>query len=217
LNFKKVHYRTEWVELPEVESVRKKLEVAPVRAWADGSPFYTLPIISDPSTGKFVGDSFDIALYLEETYPSDDRVLFPPSSTGLLRAFNVQVDEIFTRFVQLVVMDMPFNPETAEITHATFCARAGKQKWEEFALTGEVRASMLEDFKAALGTLAKHYRHKEAGPFLEGATMTYADVIVGGWLAYMKETLKEWDDFKTWQDGHWGRLHGALEKYAEIK
>ena len=55
------------------------------------------------------------------------------------------------------------------------------------------------------------------GPFLEGKTPMYADLIVGGWLAMMKETLPEWDTLQKWHGGLWGDLHKALEKYAQIK
>ncbi|KAJ7268343.1 hypothetical protein C8J57DRAFT_1509533 [Mycena rebaudengoi] len=37
--------QTEWVELPQVASVRQKLECPAVRRHRDGSPFYTLPMI----------------------------------------------------------------------------------------------------------------------------------------------------------------------------
>ncbi|THU85665.1 hypothetical protein K435DRAFT_763988 [Dendrothele bispora CBS 962.96] len=63
LNFKEVHYRTEWVELPDVASVRKKLGSDAVRKHFDGSPFYTLPVIKDPSTGAVVGDTSHDRVY----------------------------------------------------------------------------------------------------------------------------------------------------------
>jgi hypothetical protein len=47
--------------------------------------------------------------------------------------------------------------------------------------------------------------------------MSYADIIVGGWLAMLKETLQEWDQVCEWQGGRWKRLHEALEQWAEVK
>lgn len=219
LNFKGVHYKTEWVDLPDVTSVRKSLGAAPNRTFADGSPFYTLPVIKDLSTGEIVGDSFDIACYLEKTYP-DGPALFPPScsSRGLNAAFNAQVDAIFTQHVMLCVHGMPFNPATAEISKATFLQRAGKTSWDEMAVRGEERTKILESFRSALDVLAKAYRHSE-GPFLEGSTASYADLIVGSWLAFFKASVdaKEWEEIQTWHDGLWGNLHQALGKYAEVK
>ncbi len=212
-----MHYQTVWVELPDVASVRNKLGAAPVRAHKDGSSFYTLPIIKDPSTGDIIGDSFEIALYLDRTY-TNAPLLFPPSTIGLQAAFNVQVDAIFTRFVILCAHGLPFNSETAEQSKAAFLWRAGKTDWEDMTVRGDERVKTLEAFKEALGELAKFYRCED-GPFLEGKNASYADLIVGGWLAFMKVTLKlkEWGGLRTWHDGRWGKLHLALEKYAEVK
>lgn len=215
LNFKGAHYQTEWVELPEVTSLRKKLDVAPNRTLRDGTPFYTLPIIMDPAIGEFVGDSFEIALYLDKTH-TDAPLLFPPTTVGLLAAFNVQVDAIFNPFVCLLVHGIPLNPDTAEVSRATFVERSGKADWESLTVRGEERAQTLEAFKAALGELAKIYRHSD-GPFLDGNNATYGDLIVGGWLAFVKATLEEWEDVEMWHDGRWRKLHLALEKYAEVK
>ncbi|KNG83836.1 hypothetical protein ANOM_007356 [Aspergillus nomiae NRRL 13137] len=191
LNFKRVSYRTEWVDLPEVASTRKALGVPPSRTFSNGSPFYTLPIIEDPSTGERVGDSFDIALYLEKAYP-DAPQLFPRSSLGLHASFNAHVDALFSRFAILFFHGMPLNPETAE-----------------------ARRIILEGFKSALAELAKIYNYTE-GPFLEGNTVSYADFIVGGWLQFAKASLPEWEDLRKWHEARWGRLHLALEKYAQV-
>lgn len=210
LNFKGIYYQTEWVELTEVESVRKKLGAEPVRAHRDGSSFYTLPVIKDHSTGEIVGDSFQIALYLEKTY-TNAPPLFPGSTFGLYAAFNAQVDATFNPFVILMAHGIPFNPETAETSKATFCWRAGRADWDELTVRGEERAQKLEGLKAALGELAKFYSYGD-GPFMQGENASYADCIVGGWLAFMKVTLKEWEEVKTWHDGLWGKLHLALEE-----
>src|SRR5690606_4693633 len=69
LNFKKVPYTTAWTHLPEVAKTRKALDMPAVRKFADGTDFYTLPVIHDLATNSKVGDSFDIAVYLQKTYP----------------------------------------------------------------------------------------------------------------------------------------------------
>ncbi|KAE8348975.1 hypothetical protein BDV28DRAFT_72027 [Aspergillus coremiiformis] len=214
LNFKGVPYRTEWVELPEVTSRRKGLGVPPCRTFNDGSPYYTLPVVEDLATSNKVGDSFDIALYLDKTYPDAPRLL-PSLSVGLHASFNAHVDALFTRFVILFFHGMPLNPETAEMSRATFAARAGTQSWEDLTVTGEARETTLEGFKAALAELAKTYSYTE-GPFLEGNTVTYADFIVGGWLQFAKASLPEWEDLQKWHGGQWGTLHSALKKYAKV-
>lgn len=202
---------------PDVTAVRKKLGVAPVAKLKDGSPLYTLPIIQDPVTGQFVGDSFDIAVYLDKNYV-DGPSLLPPSTTALQAGFNNHVNATFNQYFSLFIHGMPLSPETAEASKATFCARAGKERWEDLTVEGEERVRKLEAFKAALGELAKWYSRSD-GPFMEGESPLYADFILGAWLAFISRTLpvKEWEDVQTWQDGLWGKLHRALQKYAEIK
>jgi glutathione S-transferase len=181
----------------------------------DGSPFYTLPIIHDPSTDRVIGDTFDIAVYLDKICP-DGPPLFPPSSIGLHKAFNAHVDASFTAFVALCSDGMPLNPETADQVKSEFLRRAGSTaSWEEVIIRGEERVKMVAAFKDKLGELAKLYIFD--GPFLEGQTLTYADIIVGGWLQFMKAALEEWEDLFTWHDGRWRKIHEALEKYAEVK
>lgn len=219
LNFKSLHgkldYQTSWTELTQVSRVRQSLDVAPCRKHdVDGSDFYTLPVIMDHSKGQTIGDSFDVALYLDLTYSSSPP-LFPPATIALHRMFNARVDKVFTDHVILVCHTMPFNPETAVESKAEFCRRAGGRKWEELGVQGEERRVLLKQFECELGELAKLYLRTEEGPFLEGNTPMYADLIVGGWLWMYKETLPEWHMVQCWQDGLWGRLHQALERYAK--
>jgi glutathione S-transferase len=62
--------------------VRKGLGCPAVRQLDDGSDFFTLPVLRDPASGAVVGDSFDIAVHLDDAYPSSGDRLFPPDSTG---------------------------------------------------------------------------------------------------------------------------------------
>ncbi|KKY28033.1 putative glutathione s-transferase [Diplodia seriata] len=145
LNFKRVPHKTTWVPMPAIASVRQQLGVPPCRQFADGSDFHTLPVVVDPSTTPptLLGDSFDIAAHLQQTYPdAGDGNLFPclpqpdalsfplaPGSTAAMLVpltpvresaypayarFNVDVDSAFTAHVQLCVQGIPFDPATKE-------------------------------------------------------------------------------------------------------
>ncbi|KAL1854393.1 hypothetical protein Daus18300_011492 [Diaporthe australafricana] len=214
LNFKRVHsgldYATCWTELTEITQVRKSLGATPCRKHSrDSSDFFTLPIIVDHSTNEVIGDSFQIALYLDTTYPSSPQ-LFPGPTNAVYRDFNAHVDKVFTDYVMLCLHTMPFNPKTASKSQAEFCKRAARQDWVEFAVCGCERTEMLREFERVLGELANSYS-KLGGVVLSGTpTPTYADLIVGGWLWMLKETLPEWDMVRGWQDGLWGRLHDGL-------
>jgi hypothetical protein len=181
----------------------------------DGDDFYTLPMLHDPSTHTWVGDSFDIAVYLDRQYASSGITLSPPSSIGVYRVFNAHVDALFTRHLLLFLGGLPFNPETAETTKAEFCRRFHLSSYEDLVMAGEARVKAMEAFEEDLGQFGDVWRAKEG----QGEKMDYADIVVGGWLGMMKECLGEgeWEMLCNWQGGRWGRLHESLEMWAEIR
>ncbi|KAH7245637.1 hypothetical protein BKA59DRAFT_544848 [Fusarium tricinctum] len=241
LNFKGVPYSTSWVALPDIAKVRESLKVPACRKFADGKDFYTLPIIEDPATGSLVGDSFDIALYLQKTYPnSGGGNLFPPQTLDFdfkhpyilvplsecrnsefpeYAKFNMNIDAAFTAHTQLAVQGMPFDPATEELSKAEFVRRAGVKQWDDFALDSEAREKLMESFRETLGGLAKLFSRDASGPFLLGTTVSYADMMVGAWLRMMYATMPEdeWKQVTTWHDGIFGQLHDALNAYADVK
>ena len=227
LNFTKTPFRTNWVPYPDVAATRKKLGISACRKHADGTDFLTLPILYDPSTastqqeGTFVGDSFDIAVYLHNRDPSPTGgrpPLFPQNSIALHRAFNAHVDALFTLNGALLAgYYMPLDPATAEASRAEFARRAGVSRWEDLEIPpgSEERKAKLAAFEAALGAgLATWFVRPDEGPFLEGRTPMYADLIVGGWLQMMRNCLPEWEDMRKWHGGLWARLYDALEEWA---
>ncbi|OAX84592.1 hypothetical protein ACJ72_01046 [Emergomyces africanus] len=241
LNFKGIPYSTSWVALHDIAKVRIGLKMPACRKFADGADFFTLPIIEDPVTNSRVGDSFDIAVYLEKTYPNSGAGdLFPPQTLDFTFApdpglgvplsecresempeyakFNRNVDAAFSAHVQLTLQEFPFDPATAEMNRAEFVRRAGVTCWEDFALIGEEREKLKGSFRNVLGDLAKLFSDTTA-PFLLGTTASYADLIIGGWLRMMSATLpkSEWEELRSWHGGRFGRLHDALEVYAEVK
>lgn len=250
LNFKGVPYSTSWVSLPDVAKVRRSLNVPACRKLADGSDFFTLPVIEDPATNSLIGDSFDIAVYLQITYPdSGAGDLFPSDAQKKLddyafthdlaltvplsecressefpayAKFNINVDAAFTAHMQLMVQDLPFEPATAELSKAEFVRRAGVSCWEDVELVGEKREIMMDSLRDMLGGMAELFvtaTTTASGPFILGARASYADLIVGGWLRMMRVTLpeSEWEEVRSWHGGVFGRLHDALEVYAEVK
>lgn len=241
LNFKAMPFTTNWVQMPDITKVRKGLKVPPVRQFADGTDFYTLPIIHDPNTDALVGDSFDIAVYLQKTYPDAGAGdLFPAQALGdwvlakehsilvpLTEArpggwpdyaqFNVNVDAAFTLHVGLTVQGFPFDPASEEASKAEFVRRAGVKRFEDFTLEGEARQKVKDSFKEMLGGLAALFKKDPSGPFLLGQRASYADMMVGAWLRMFYGTLEasEFDEITSWHDGVFRQLHDALEAYAK--
>ncbi|XXH02125.1 hypothetical protein Hte_008493 [Hypoxylon texense] len=156
----RANYVTKWVDLSalsEIKSTRKSLGLDPVRFFSNGEPFYTLPAIKDPSTNTLVGDSMDIAVYLDKKYP-DGSSLFGNSiglyAIGLYAALNAQMDTTFATGAALCAETFPFNPETAEKSKAEFCRRAGVETWDELIVRGEKRKPILDALEVVTGEVA---------------------------------------------------------------
>ncbi|KAI4795671.1 hypothetical protein E4T44_12334 [Aureobasidium sp. EXF-8845] len=235
LNFKALPYTTFWVPVPDVEKVRRSLQVPASRKFGDGSDYYTLPVITDPNTNEAIGDSFDIAEYLQKTYPDSGLDLFPeqkldyvftpdqasPVPISDIRGrehdeyakFNMSVDEVFTAHVVLMAHSMLLEPAGKQV----FVQRAGVDSFDAFKCVGEQREKALVSFEDKLEGLAKIFKKDERGPFVLGQQASYADLIVGGWLRMANRTLNssEWDALRGWHGGVFGRLHDALDQYAQ--
>ncbi|KAG0240896.1 hypothetical protein BGW41_006552 [Actinomortierella wolfii] len=240
LNFKNIDYSTTWVQMPDISKVRRELGLGACRKFADGTEFYTLPILIDPNTDSKIGDSFDIAVHLQNNYPdAGSGNLFPPQQLDFVyehtplvplseqrvgqydeyARFNTNVDAAFTAHILLWVHRMPFDPATADACKAIFLQRSGAKSWDDFEAKGELRVTLKESLCAMLGNLSKLFLKDTSGPYLLGETPSYADLTVGAWLRMMATLLpeEEWAEVRSWHEGVFGRLYDALEKYSEVK
>ena len=243
LNFKSLPHTTVWVPLPEVSTVRRGLGLPACRKFADGTDFYTLPIITDASTSSTIGDSFDIAVYLNKAYPSSGAGdLFPADLIPVLDTyeykseyiliplsdwqgkphaeyarFNANVDAAFTMHVQLCMQEFPLDPATEEASKQEFARRAGVNGWEDLQLTKEAREGVKASFKETLGGLGKLFTREgkdQKGPFLMGGKASYADLCVGAWLKMLKAALPA----EEWEEvrGWHGGVFGRLSDALEV-
>ncbi|KAH0372547.1 hypothetical protein KCU65_g1042, partial [Aureobasidium melanogenum] len=235
LNLKALPYTTTWVPLPDVEKVRRSLGVPACRNWGDGSDYYTLPVITDPNTGEKIGDSFDIAVYLQKTYPDSGSDLFPEQKLNYVYTpdqptpvpltdtrggehdnyadFNMSVDAVFTEHVILMAHGMRLDAAGEQV----FVKRAGVDSFDAFAFVGEPRKQMMLSFERKLESLANVFKRDESGPFVLGTKASYADMIVDAWLRMASRTLEstEWKAMRGWHGGVFGQLHDALDRYAQ--
>jgi len=222
LNFKGLSYRTEFIELPDIEAFYKKNGIAPVEKKVDGSPFYTLPVIYDPSTDKFIADTPLIAEYLDKTYP-DTPSLFPYNSLALQASFGPALNatiipSIIGFLVPLVCSRL--NPVSAKFFRETRESVAGVP-YEALAFKEEEADEKWVKVHEAFGKVDAWYQ-KSGGqhPFLLGDTVSWADVVVASYLRQFKyvfgEDSQKWNDVMRWHDGRWKRLLEHLDKYFAV-
>ncbi|KAJ7268288.1 hypothetical protein C8J57DRAFT_1435749 [Mycena rebaudengoi] len=182
-----------------------------------------------PGTECVLGDSLDIACYLaspaaawrsaalfpvdstrQEYIPSSEHSpLFAPFLAAAMpdladyARFNAHVDATFTAYVTLTSQNMAraFPPTSTARTKALFAQHTGVPSWDDlmgFPGDAEKRKGIFRAFETGIGGLASLYAQKE-GPFLEGQTPSYADLVVGGWLRMFSQFMEqnEWAEFCT--------------------
>jgi hypothetical protein len=81
LNYKRIPYKTLWVENNDVQRAMKEAGATPLPAhrWLDGVARYSSPSIKNPVSGEVISHSFDIARYLDRKFP--DRPVLVPVGT----------------------------------------------------------------------------------------------------------------------------------------
>ena len=221
MNYKRIPYRTEWVEYPDIAPLSKKLGINATDHGKDGSPLYTLPAIHDPSTGIYIADSIVIAEYLEKTYP-DTPSVFPNESIALQKAFEPG----FTRgisaawcFIKPAVC-LKLNPASEEYFRRTREISFGK-KLEDVVPTGEARTEAWGKFKKGLDTTYSYLISTDTkGPYMMGDTISWSDFVLFSFLYWFKlvwgEDSEEWKDIASWNDGRWEAHISALKEYHTV-
>ncbi|KAJ7818321.1 hypothetical protein B0H14DRAFT_2373211 [Mycena olivaceomarginata] len=218
LNFKRVPYKTVWLEYPEIEGRCKEIGAPPSGVKPDGRPHFTLPVIQDLSTGAVISDSSKIAAYLDATYPDRPR-LMPPGTTGLHRAFEdaarTQLDPI-SRYGP-PASHKNLNPLSAEYFRRTREATWGKTL-EELTPKGEEDAVEWKKLEDGFGKLDEWIRaNGEGSSYFMGDALTYADIFLAAYVHWIRLVLPEkWDEIKLWHQGRWAKLLKGLGDYETV-
>ncbi|KAG8688863.1 hypothetical protein FRC11_004610 [Ceratobasidium sp. 423] len=228
LEYKGLPYRTEYLTLPEIESKMKVLSAPPVK---ETSPQYTLPggsesqfnqvmsrstealmclkslVIADPSydlNGRphYVGDSFKIAIYLDEKYPAPQYpTILRPGARSLEHLFIHQYLPIIARTGSAVVMpklghildegSIEYIKRTRGVTFNPPPAEEAEEKWKAF--------------REKFFDIGKSLDHRdEAGPFITGSKPSIADFALGGWFHLLQRIApSELEKILDWHDGRW--------------
>jgi len=217
-NYKGIPYRTEWVEVPDIEPLSKKLGIKPNGQKKDGSPYYTLPAIYDPATGTAIADSFAIAEYLENTYP-DTPSVFPKGSAALQKAFEpTLVQNICPAWPFIIpAVALKLNPRSEEYLRL----RAISYGENVTVPTGEAGAGEWGKFKKGLDVAHSYLvLTDKKGPYMMGDTISWSDIVLFGFLSFFKviwgEDSAEWRDIASWNDGRWEAHMDAMKQYNTV-
>ncbi|KUJ16644.1 uncharacterized protein LY89DRAFT_685548 [Mollisia scopiformis] len=177
LNYKKLEYKTEWTEYPDIES-KFKDHVPPNPP--DDTP-YTIPVVQFPD-GTYVMDSKKIATRIEKEHPEPHLHLDSPILEQLSKITPKAMGPL--RGIALPGVHANLLPERSkEYFGRTRQARLGKTLEQYGKDSGGEEAWMeaLPGIKE-LGELVK----ANGGPFVMGKTPSYADFVIVSWLQFMK-------------------------------
>ena len=221
LNYKKLPYRTEWIEYPDIEAFCQSNGIPPTGTRADGTGYYSLPAIHDPKTGIYLAESIEIAEYLDRTYP-DTPPAFPDDSLGIQRAFNGALGKgplaSLWQFIMPLVPSV-LNPPSAAYFRRTKKDSVGGKELDEAIPKGEERVVEWRKLKKGLNLIALWY--KPGHPFIMGDTVSWGDFAWGGYLVWIREMFgaesEDWKDLDSHSEGRWSTLLEALSDYQEVQ
>ncbi|KAH7907797.1 hypothetical protein BJ138DRAFT_1159180 [Hygrophoropsis aurantiaca] len=217
LSYKGLPFETVWVEYPDIAGVLKEIGADPSKN-ADGSETYTVPVVKDPNTGAIVTDSFEIAEYLEKTYPA--KPIFPHNSNALIRIFDPTFIATSASAARLAMRRSSeiLNPPSAAYFITTRSKSFGVTNWEEeMSPDGEKCDENLANLRKGYETVNGWYE-KSQGKWIVGDNFSYADIIVACRILWLKRVLREgeWKEVNSWNDGKWGQLLEDVEKECNL-
>ena len=213
MNYKGIPYRTQWTEFPDIEPLSKSFGIKPTGKKPDGTPYYTLPAIHDPSTNTFLADSFLIAEYLEETYPTPS--IFPHGTRSLQHAFQFSFQQTFahTRPVILPCILPVLSQRSEEYYSRTKEIILGRPL--TVPVVGVEKAEIWAKFRDNMSKIDECFAKTDTkGPFIMGDTISWVDFFISAYLLFCKkiwgEKSEEWKDIVSWNEGRWGNLLHAV-------
>ncbi|KIJ66492.1 hypothetical protein HYDPIDRAFT_174570 [Hydnomerulius pinastri MD-312] len=204
-------FETVWVEYLDIAPKMQELGEAQNKL-PDGHDGYTVPVLSDLNTGALITDSFEIAEYLDKTYP--EKSVFPTNSVGLINAFDSAYVALTQPAVQPVQLrsSQILNERSAEYFIRMRTAMH-QQHTDEFSPERPKRDAPLVHYEKGYET-AKMWYEKSGGKWLMGDTIFYADMIVAARLLWFKRVFREdeWKRVCSWHDGKWENPLAAVAK-----
>ncbi|CUA68605.1 hypothetical protein RSOLAG22IIIB_07980 [Rhizoctonia solani] len=205
LNLKGLPYRVEYVSLPDVEPKLKELGVSPT---SDSFPYYTLPVIADPSSdpdGKptYVAESFAIAVYLDEKYPAPKYpAIFPPGTRGVQHLLvNQYFPSLVTQLIPIIYAKLPqiLDDRSMAYLRRTRPAELFKPRPKE------EEAKQWEAIQNKFAELAKSLDFNDDGSFIMGNQPSFIDFVFGGVFSYIEKLDSAQAKLMSgWHDGKWG-------------
>ncbi|KAF5346027.1 hypothetical protein D9758_013852 [Tetrapyrgos nigripes] len=140
----------------------------------------------------------------------------PSNSKALHVAFDEALVANITPIFQFVLIKFCelANPVSAEYFRKTRLGLFGKSV-DEMVPKGDNAKVEWKKLEEGFGKVAAWMRKDD--PFIMKNAVSFADLVIGGWLIVCKlgygENSQEWKEITGWHDGRWGKLVKTLEAY----
>ncbi|KAG8731893.1 hypothetical protein FRC12_019518 [Ceratobasidium sp. 428] len=226
LIYKGLPFRVEYISYPDIEPTFKKLGVP--KGNPRGKFKYTVPAIADPSPepgGKptYVADSWDIALYLERTYPPPMYpTIFPHHSVALQRAMVSHLaSTVHNHLCDIAIPLIGLEHVLDEKGHTHFVKTRevmfGKPLDE---VLKEADTTWMTDVRNSWSNLGEmldlNGPMEGVGPFVMGKNMSYSDFIIAGLMLWLRRGEgtdgRRCKELFTWDGGRWALIWNEIEK-----
>ncbi|KAI0266390.1 hypothetical protein BC834DRAFT_969430 [Gloeopeniophorella convolvens] len=222
LNYKRLPYRTVWVEFNDVERTLRSIGAPPSSTGRDGRPVYALPVISVPQRSPAppitLSTANVIAEYLEVTFPA--RPVFPEGSRALQVVFVHYLNDVVIK--PLLAIMVPLShlrlPEHAQ-AHFRGPAAAGMPG---YLAPGPQREQAWQAVKEKFDTLAalldKNSGADGDGVVAMGRELSYADFAVCSVLVWIERVSPHdgWARMRQWNNGRWARLWDRCRDHMDV-
>ncbi|THH07917.1 hypothetical protein EW145_g3058 [Phellinidium pouzarii] len=221
LNYKRLPYKTSWVEFPELDRTMRSIGAPVTSTRSDGRSVYTLPVIVDPlrspSAPVVLSNPSIISEYLEINYPA--RPLFPDGSKALQTLFVHYLHEVFSK--PLLPIMIPLSAQKLpERSQAHFFAHG--QKLHEPYPSGPQREqawiAIRDNFNFLASVLDKNSGDDGDSVLVSGKELTYADFALCSIMIWIERLSPQegWPRIKTWNGGRWSRLMERCRAFMDV-
>ncbi|KIY47738.1 hypothetical protein FISHEDRAFT_65988 [Fistulina hepatica ATCC 64428] len=218
LNFKRLRYRTEWVEFPDIEQKLTSIGAPPSGVRPDGRPIFTLPVLVDhvrnPHAPVKISHADKIAEYLESAYPA--RSIFPEGSRALQFIFVHHIERTFAR--PLLTLMVPIShQQLPPRSQSHFPVSGGDGAAAPAVRSPATWADVKGQFDFLASMLDKNAADGD-GVVVMGRELSYADFVLCAMLLWIEKLSPNdvWQQVRMWNEGRWWRLWDRCGQYMEV-
>ncbi|KAH7342045.1 hypothetical protein B0J17DRAFT_649234 [Rhizoctonia solani] len=208
LNYKRIPYRVEYISYPDIAPKLKELGVRPTNPASYIT--FTLPT-------NYVVESFDIAVYLDKTYPAPKYpAVFAPGT----RAVQKITSDLFTNEVGYAVLPaiLPLTgrPGFLDKRGREYYLKTREEIFKRLPTDTSIGSKFWGDLHGKWNWFGETLDLNEEGPFVTGKQISFTDFAIGGIISFVRRVeggeMQMWKAMAEWQGGRWARHWAEIEK-----